>query len=67
MGGGEHLNIRHLNRGDVREGGCSLCKPRYARSSFHPDEYMAMADIVDGLDEFADEFELDEDDLRGWE
>lgn len=23
--------IRHLNRGDVKEGGCPLCKPRHRR------------------------------------
>ena len=25
------MNIRHINRGDVDEGGCPLCKPRHTR------------------------------------
>lgn len=26
------VQIRHLNRGDIKEGGCSMCKARHQRS-----------------------------------
>lgn len=25
------MNIRHINRGDIREGGCAMCKPVHKR------------------------------------
>lgn len=25
------MNVRHINRGDIKEGGCPLCKPRHKR------------------------------------
>ena len=51
------MNIRHINRGDVKEGGCPVCKPRHKRygggwynTDFSPDFL-----IEEGYDEYLDE------------
>lgn len=42
------MNLRHINRGDVKEGGCALCKPRQHRNFHHyggkPDYGYELAD-----------------------
>jgi hypothetical protein len=45
----EFMHIRHINRGDIKEGGCSLCKPRRSR-----EDRVDVPDIeewAEGLDE----------------
>ena len=52
-------NIRHINRGDVSEGGCDLCKPRQSREDF--DRGVIVSDqVVEGLDDYLDRVEDDE-------
>lgn len=43
------MNIRHVNRGDIKEGGCPLCKPRRKRYENQPtrlEEYEEQLDLV---------------------
>lgn len=28
------MNYRHINRGDIKEGGCAMCKPRTKRGGW---------------------------------
>ena len=53
-------NIRHINRGDIREGGCAMCKPRHKRfgSWTQPKDLLPMGvGAVEGLEDFMDEVE----------
>ena len=46
--------VRHINRGDIREGGCPLCKPRHKRD----DGTKPSLDLFEeGLADYEDELE----------
>ena len=42
------MKIRHVNRGDVKEGGCSMCKPRHKRED---DITPVKAEVEEGMDD----------------
>lgn len=46
------MNVRHNNRGDVKEGGCPFCKPRHKREE---EEIPYSFLINEGLDEYDEE------------
>ena len=43
------VNIRHINRGDINEGGCPLCKPRHTR---YDEEIPPAFLIEEGLEDY---------------
>ena len=51
--------IRHINRGDVKEGGCEMCKPRHKRE----DDIIPVDFVVkEGLSDFEDHLHTPVDD-----
>ena len=50
--------MRHINRGDIKEGGCPMCKPRHRRQGSYtlPKDLLSVQDdIEEGLADFMTE------------
>lgn len=50
--------IRHINRGDIKDGGCAMCKPRHKREGSYtlPKDLLSVQDdIEEGLEDHAHE------------
>lgn len=49
------MNIRHINRGDIKEGGCPLCKPARKR---YDNELTPLEEVREQLDDVREALDL---------